>query len=206
MMPKKEHISIGFGKRISDALRDESDRACVILVASWADHILQIKLAQEFDKGNADARAALFSSNGPFATFSAKLNAAFCAGWIDRDVFDDLQVIRKMRNEFAHSIDSHTLHDEPFPAMVAKLRVPKRQFYDWGQLRAAATDSGVMLFTGEPPFDAGEALDVSKVTFRMGVSVLVAVLVANLGITLEAGESAGTVVFELPEHMREIQE
>ena len=130
----KKSISIEFGKRISDALSEESDRACVILVASWVDHFLRIKLAQEFSKGNSDARAALFSSNGPFANFSAKLNAAFCADWIERDVYQDLQVIRKLRNEFAHSIDSHTLHDEPFHTMVAQLRVPKRQFHDWGQL------------------------------------------------------------------------
>lgn len=205
-MAKKGHISIAFGKRISDALSDESDRACVIVVASWADHFLQTKLAHEFDKGNADARSSLFSSNGPFSTFSAKLNAAFCAGWIDRDVYADLRVIRKMRNKFAHSIDDHTLNDEPFPTMVAKLRVPKRQFHDWGQLRAAATDSSVTLFTGEPPVEAGDDLDVSKITFRMGASVLVAVLVANLGIPIEDGQSAGTVVLELPEHMREIPE
>lgn len=121
-------------------------------------------------------------------------------------MYDDLRAIRKLRNTFAHSIDSHTLHGEPFPSMVAKLRVPKRQFHDWGQLRAAATGSGVVLFTGERPADAREHLEVSKITFRMGVSVLIAVLVANLGIPVDTGESTGTVLLELPEHMREISE
>ena len=206
-MTKKEQISIDFGKRISDALSDESDRACVILAASWVDHFLGIKLAHEFGKGNADARSALFSSNGPFATFCASLNVAFCAGWIDRDLYHDLQLIRKMRNKFAHSIDSHSLNDEPFPSMVAKLRVAKRQYYDWGQLAAAAVDSGVVFFTGERPVEAREDLDVSALTFRMGVSVLMAVLVANLGIPIDAaGDSAGPVLLELPEHMQEIPE
>lgn len=205
-MNKQTGISIDFGKRVSDALSEESDRACVILVTSWADHLLRIKLAQEFSKGNADARSALFSSNGPFATFSSKLNAVFCAGWIDGDVFHDLQVIRKLRNQFAHSIDTLNLHDEPFPAMVATLRVPKRQFHDWGQLRAATTDTGVVLFAGEPPDEAIDDLDVSKITFRMGASVIVAVLVANLGIPVNVSGSTGAIVFELPEHMREISE
>jgi len=131
-----------FRRCISDALSEESDRACVILVASWADYFLMTKLTQEFSKGNSDARSALFSSNGPFATFSGKLNASFCAGWIDRDVYHDLQVIRKLRNEFAHSIDNYTLHDEPLRSMVAKLHVPKRQYRNWGQLGAAATAGG----------------------------------------------------------------
>jgi hypothetical protein len=205
-MTKAERIAVDFGKRVSDALSEKSDRACVILSASWADHFLRIKLAREFSKGNSDARSTLFSSNGPFATFSGKLNAAFCAGWIDRDVYHDLNVIRKLRNEFAHSINSHTFHDEPFPSMVSKLRVPKRQYYDWGELGAVATDSGVVLFVGERPADAKEDLEVSKITFRMGVSVLLAVLVANLGIPVDVGESIGTVRLELPEHMREISD
>jgi hypothetical protein len=90
--------------------------------------------------------------------------------------------------------------------MVSKLRVPKRQYYDWGELGAVATDSGVVLFVGERPADAKEDLEVSKITFRMGVSVLLAVLVANLGIPVDVGESIGTVRLELPEHMREISD
>ena len=205
-MTKEVGISADFGKCVFDALSEESDRACVILVASWTDHLLRIKLAQEFSKGNSDARDALFSSNGPFATFSAKLNAVYCADWIYGDVFHDLQLIRKLRNVLAHSIDSHTLHDEPLPAMVAKLRVPKRQYHDWGQLGVAATDNGWVLFTGERPDEAIEDLDVSKITFRMGASVIFAVLVANLGIPVDAAGSAGSVLLELPEHMRKISE
>jgi len=206
MTSKKEHISVDFGERIAIALSEESDRAGMILVSSWADHFLRIKLAQEFDGGNAVARSALFSSNGPFATFSAKLNVAFCAGWIDRDVYHDLDVIRKMRNIFAHSIENHSLHDEPFPDMVAKLRVPKRQFYDWGELRASATERSVVIFTGEAPPEAGEDLDLSRITFRMAASVLVAVLVANLGILIEDKDAGKTFIMELPDHMRDIPE
>ena len=98
MTNKKNSISIDFGKRIAYALSDESDRGCVILVASWADNFLRIKLAHELDRGTADARSALFTSNGPFATFSAMLNVAFCAGWIDSDVYHDLHVVRKTSN------------------------------------------------------------------------------------------------------------
>lgn len=203
-MNEAGHISVDFGQRVSDALAEESDRACVILVASWADHLLRIKLAREFSKGNSDARSTLFSSNGPFATFSGKLNAAFCAGWIDHDLCHDLDVVRKLRNEFAHSINGHSLHEETFPSMVPKLRVPKRQYYNWGELGAVATDSGVVLFVGERPVDAEEDLEVSKITFRMGVSAILSVLFANLDIPVDAGESTGSMRVELPEHMREI--
>ena len=98
-----------FLARVSEALSEESDRACVILVASWIDHFLTLKLKQEFSKGNARARKDLFSSGGPFASFSTKLKVVYCADWIERDVFHDLNVIRKLRNGFSHSIDNHSL-------------------------------------------------------------------------------------------------
>jgi len=205
-MNEQASITIDFGKQVSKALAEESDRACVILVTSWADHLLRIRLAQEFAKGNADARGALFATNGPFATLSSKLNAVFCAGWLDRDVYHDLNVIRKMRNQFAHSIEPLDLHNEPFPALVAALRVPKREYHDWGELRAAAIENGVVLFTGERPSEAKEDIDISKITFRMAASVIVAVLVANLKLPLTVNGATNTIVFELPEHMREIPE
>lgn len=206
MTSKTKSISLDFGKRIEDALSDESDRACVVLIASWADHFIRAKLASTFDGGNVDARSALFSSNGPFATFSGKLDVAFCAGWIDRDVYHDLNLIRRMRNEFAHSIESDSLDDGSFPQLVAKFRVPKRQFSDWGELRASTIDGGITLFTGERPAEAGEDIEVTKLTFRLAASVLIAVLVANLGIPIEDEKTGKTIFLELPEHMRAIPE
>ena len=66
-------------KVFNTTLADESDRASVILAASWIDKFLEAKLRNEISKGNAKARKTLFSLNGPFVTFSGKLNAAFCA-------------------------------------------------------------------------------------------------------------------------------
>jgi len=64
----------------------------------------------------------------------------------------------------------------------------------------------VVLYTGERPVKAKEDIDVSKIIFRVGASVIVAVLVANLGIPVDAGKSIGTFLLELPEHMRDIPE
>lgn len=80
---------------ITKVLAEESDRARILLVAGWIDEFLKVKLMNEYSKGNSRAREQLFSANGPFATFSGKANAAFCAGWIDPDVYHDIQIIQK---------------------------------------------------------------------------------------------------------------
>jgi len=191
----------------STSLADESDRAQVILAASWIDMFLKAKLMNHFSKGNARARKEIFTGNGPFATFSAKLNATFCAGWIDRDVYHDVQIIRKLRNTFAHSIEPVSLNDKEVRTLLESLRVPHRQYDDWGQLRAASTDNGgVLLYTGEKPPEAIEELHTGAITFRMALPLIVAVLVANLSIPFTTDEEGTITTITLPGHMKTNQQ
>ena len=191
----------------NEALMEESDRARVVLVTAWIDHFLKVKIMNEFSKGNAKARKDLFSSNGPFATFSGKLNAAFCAGWIDADVYHDVQIIRKLRNEFAHTIEPVSLNDDRVRKLIEDFRVPKRKYYDWGELKAVATKNGVIIYTGERPDDATDELYIpGTFTFRMAISVIVAVLVANLDIPFTTDEEDCIVKLQLPKHMRNAQQ
>lgn len=161
----------------------------------------------EFSKGNAKARKALFSNNGPFATFSAKINAAFCAGWIDSDVHHDIQVIRKLRNVFAHNYNPMSLDEEENRNLIQSLRVPHRKFYDWGQLRAASIADGVVIYSGDKPPEAREELHIpGAATFRMALPLVLAVLASNLGIPFATDEEGTIAKIELLKHMEEGQQ
>jgi len=189
-------------KAFNSSLSEESDRARVIVVACWIEEFLKVKLMNEFSKGNAEARKALFSDNGPFATFSAKINAAFCAGWIDSDLHHDIRVIRKLRNIFAHSYNPVSLDQGETRNLIQSLRVPHRQFYDWGQLRAASTDDGVVIYSGDKPPEAREELHIPGATaFRMALPIVLAVLASNLGIPFATDEEGTIARIELPKHM-----
>jgi hypothetical protein len=63
-----------------------------------------------------------------------------------------------------------------------------------------------VIYTGESPADAGEELDLGRITFRIAASVIIAVLVANLGIPIKDEKTGKTFVVQLPEHMRDIPE
>ena len=189
-------------KDFNAALAKESDRACIIVAAAWIGKFLEVKIMNEFFKGNSKARKALFSVNGPFSTFSAKLNAAFCAGWIDADVYHDVQVIRKIRNEFAHTIEPVSLNDEMPRTLLETLRVPQRQYYNWGELRASSTDDGLLVYTGDKPADAKEDLYIPGVfTFRIAIPLVIAVLVANLHIPFTTNKAGCIAKVRLPKHM-----
>jgi hypothetical protein len=190
-------------KAFNSSLSEESDRARVIVVACWIEEFLKVKLMNKFSKGNAEARKALFSENGPFATFSAKINAAFCAGWIDSDVYHDIQVIRKLRNVFAHSYNPVSLEEEETRNLIQSLRVPHRHFYDWGQLRAASTEDGVVIYTGDKPPEAREELHIpGAATFQMALPIILAVLASNLGIPFATDEEGTIAKIDLPKNMK----
>lgn len=191
---------------LSKALAGESDRAQIILAAAWIDHLLEVKLRNEFSKGNSKAREALFSMSGPFSSASAKLNAAFCAGWIDGDVFHDATVMRNLRNDFAHTVGPVSLNDSKTRAALETLRVPHRQFYDWGKVRAAATTDGVIIYTSDKPHEAKEDLYLpGGLTLQLAIPLVVAVLVANLGILFTTDEEGCLAKVVLPKHMENLE-
>jgi len=170
-----------------EELKKESDRAAAILVAAYIDSLLRAKLETIFSKGNAEIRRKLFDdSQGTFATLSAKVDAAYCLGWLEPDMFHDIGVIRKIRNQFAHRIHGLTLEEPKIKALVGKLRVPHQLFYDWGEVKWGATkdQTGIVLFTGELDDDVENVSDLPPgFIFRWAASWVLGVLAKNLGVS-----------------------
>ena len=80
----------------------ESDRSVVILASSYLDNYLELLIKLKL----ADHKVAnkLFEGYGPFATFSAKTDVALVLGVITEHTHTDLNIIRKIRNIFAHEV------------------------------------------------------------------------------------------------------
>jgi mannitol operon repressor len=87
---------------IIDAIREESDRAAAVLGAATVDALLSELLVRAM---KPDSSKKLFESNGAFATFSAKIEAAYAFGLIGTLEYRDLHLVRKIRNDFAHAFN-----------------------------------------------------------------------------------------------------
>ena len=210
---KKEQLYAEFEKELHNqlinSLEKESDRAKLVLVVSWIDHFLNVKLQNEFSKGNKKARKDLFSSNGPFAAFSSKLNLAFCAGWIDSDVYHDIQIIKKLRNDCAHSIDSISLNEEKIRKEIEKFKVPRRKFFDWGEpnIWVVSKENKIILTSGEKPDEATGKLKMffsGAMTLTIALPVIFTVLISNLKIYFltEDGNQNISFIIGLPDYMK----
>jgi hypothetical protein len=177
-----------------EELRNESDRGTAILYAAWIDHLLDLKLSKHFGSAWTSKRTK------SRANLASRIRNCFELGWLDEDVRDDIDQIRRIRNDFAHKPHGISLKSVGVRERVALLRVPHREFYDWDEVAAASIKGGTgfVLFAGEKPDDAEEALDLTSFKFRFAASWILAHLVANLniGISYEgkdntAGSSKG---------------
>lgn len=101
-------------------LMNESDRGCVIVAAVILEKRLVDDLTSIFKLNELSNRyiTHMFDGNGALGNFSSKVLLARGIGLISEDVFHDLMVVRKMRNEFAHSLNDISFLD---PAVKGRI-------------------------------------------------------------------------------------
>jgi hypothetical protein len=90
----------------------EGERSAVIVGAAQLDNVLEQYLLTVLQPqpGSGDK---LFGSNGPLRDTYAKINFAYRLGIINTDVERALQLVRRIRNDFAHSLESASLSEGP---------------------------------------------------------------------------------------------
>src|SRR5437016_305884 len=93
----------------------ESDRGFALITSAWLDDALGELLRARF-VDNKSAADELLTGDSPLATFSSRIKVAHCLGLISDTVKRDLNMIRTIRNQFAHergglSFDSPAIRD-----------------------------------------------------------------------------------------------
>jgi DNA-binding MltR family transcriptional regulator len=100
--------------------KEESDRAVAILAASFLETFLG-QFLKEFMIDDQQVFNDLFNGYGPLATFSARTKCAYAFGYIDEETRNNLNYIRKIRNEFAHNHELNSFADSPIPDLCKNL-------------------------------------------------------------------------------------
>jgi DNA-binding MltR family transcriptional regulator len=99
---------------LADTLNSESDRGCAIIGAEITSERLE-SLLRAFFRSDAQSKKQvepLFKGFGPLSTFSARIQMAYVMCLIPRIIRDRLEMMRKIRNHFAHSPSRATFMDE----------------------------------------------------------------------------------------------
>jgi hypothetical protein len=101
-------------------LGTESERSAVVLGAERVNVSLETNI-KKFLLPCPDKHDPLFSSDGALGTFSRRIEVAHRLGLIDLKFKQALNLVRKLRNDFAHAITVESLQDGAHASRVAAL-------------------------------------------------------------------------------------
>lgn len=101
-----------FTAELQEQLRVQtSDRATAVCALAGLDYMLESCLR---DVLNRDLRDSDFSgASGVLSNLSAKIRIAYAIGFISKDEESELNLLRRIRNDFAHSIGNSTFWTPP---------------------------------------------------------------------------------------------
>jgi DNA-binding MltR family transcriptional regulator len=102
----------------------ESDRGVALVAAEFFDVTLEKLLRARFENGcpkNAKLVEPLFDALGPLSTFSAKIRLCHAINLLQAPIASDLDLIRRIRNKFSHSLESRTFRDSEIKTLVDQL-------------------------------------------------------------------------------------
>lgn len=105
---------------LHDVCFQETDRGCALIVAEFLSDGLAELLRANFvpDQKLCDR---LLRGDGPLSTFSARTELCFALGLLDANTYREIHLIRKIRNDFAHSFTQLTFDDDPVRSRCEQL-------------------------------------------------------------------------------------
>jgi len=108
--------------------QNETDRAAAVLAGCYLDHYLESLLKSFFidDQKFIDGQIIGSSTNSVLDSFSKRIKLAYALGLLRKSEFDDLNTIKKIRNEFAHKLHGLTFETDKIRDLCSNLIIPNQ--------------------------------------------------------------------------------
>jgi DNA-binding MltR family transcriptional regulator len=102
-------------------LEVETERGLAIVSFSYIDEKLKQLMRLEMNKEVTGGLDSLFESFGPLSTASARIKIAAAMFWLSRETYSSLELLRKIRNAFAHRPFITGFDDKHVSGLLASL-------------------------------------------------------------------------------------
>ena len=118
----KDHVeTIKKVFKLRNELDKESDRGSILMATSFLDYELK-NLFEFYLIGNKKALDEMLTGQGGLATFSSRIKLAYSLGLISKITMDDLNIIRKIRNECGHNYEAISFEEQSIQQRVYSLK------------------------------------------------------------------------------------
>lgn len=121
MKRTQSNIKIGELTEFLTLFSKENDRGTALLAGSIVDDLLG-EILMTFLIDNKISEELLNEPNSPLNSFYSKTKLSFALGLIDQEEYDEINLIRNIRNEFAHQWKHLTFDDNSVLKYSLKLR------------------------------------------------------------------------------------
>lgn len=118
-----EHYFDEFDKEV----KSNSDRGIALISGSIIDNLLADLLKSFFIKKD-NIEKQLLNPGQTLGTFDAKIKMAFYLGLISEDEYQNLSLIQKTRNRFAHQVINISFENEAIVNICSNFKIPKDSF------------------------------------------------------------------------------
>ncbi|ANW05037.1 MltR family transcriptional regulator [Bradyrhizobium icense] len=106
--------------RLQSFLTHLDERGLILSLASFAEDALG-DLIRAFLLPGASATQLLDGFNAPIGTFSTRIKMAYSLGLVTKRQYEDLDRLRRIRNEFAHNWEPISFADQKIAAHISAL-------------------------------------------------------------------------------------
>jgi DNA-binding MltR family transcriptional regulator len=110
-------------------IQDESPRAAEIIAAAFLDAQLRNLISKALidDSKIVDELLGTEKSlDRPLSSFSSRIRAAYCMGLISKNIYLDLELVKKIRNKFAHKMHGYNFDEPEIVDWCKSLRLAKQ--------------------------------------------------------------------------------
>jgi len=126
--------------RFLDEFQAESDRAAAVLGPAYLDDLLNELLLGSWVDASAPAKD-LLKKNQPLGSFGPRISLAYAVGLIGHTERRDLDLIRDLRNAFAHKLHGLSFRDKDITQKCSTFYVVKERLDAEPELKRAYRNS-----------------------------------------------------------------
>lgn len=106
--------------RFQQLVRKHDDRGLALALAAFAEDTLGRLLLIYLIDGK-QAKNLVEGFNAPLGTLATRVKAAYAMGLLTPEQYEDLEIARKIRNEFAHNWEGVSLDRPDIKSMIGQL-------------------------------------------------------------------------------------
>jgi len=128
--PKTPEDLADESRQFIEDMQGQKDPGVALMGAAFLDAILEQILRACF-RNDAKHVDALLEKRGPLGTLWSRSKIAYCLRLLPKNILDDLDKIRDIRNIFAHNYVTQSFDSEDIAGLCAKLRFPNQLIDIW---------------------------------------------------------------------------